>query len=103
MGCVELVKSLFNDEDSSVILSIPLRDDFEDFIAWHYDKHGVFSLLTKSAEIMQLIAMGLVQVALLKFQQWTLLFHGRRYGRCNALIKSNTLCGGLHITVCLYE
>jgi hypothetical protein len=30
--------------DASIILSIPLRDQAEDFVAWHFDTKGLFSI-----------------------------------------------------------
>jgi hypothetical protein len=30
--------------DVSNILSIPLREDSKDFVAWHFDSKGIFSL-----------------------------------------------------------
>jgi hypothetical protein len=40
----ELVKDIFWEEDVMNILAIPLRPDREDFIAWHFDSKGVFSV-----------------------------------------------------------
>jgi hypothetical protein len=40
----ELIKSLFDEEDAKEILSIPLRPKMEDWVAWHYDKKGEFSV-----------------------------------------------------------
>ena len=40
----ELVGELFDPEDAKVILAIPLKPDMEDFLSWHYDKRGVFSV-----------------------------------------------------------
>jgi hypothetical protein len=40
----ELVKQTFWSIDIGRILAIPLTDSMEDFIAWHYNKNGVFSV-----------------------------------------------------------
>jgi hypothetical protein len=40
----ELIKSVFDEEDAKEILSIPLRPEMEDWVAWHYDKKGEFSV-----------------------------------------------------------
>jgi len=39
-----LIQSMFCQEDANVILKIPLREDEEDFIAWHPDTKGRFSV-----------------------------------------------------------
>jgi hypothetical protein len=41
---VQLVTEIFWKIDADVILATPIRDDFEDFIAWHYDAKGIFSV-----------------------------------------------------------
>jgi ribonuclease HI len=38
------VRDIFWDSDAKQILSIPLREDFEDFPAWHFDNRGKFSV-----------------------------------------------------------
>ena len=38
------MKDIFCAEDAQRILQIPLRDGVDDFIAWHYDKRGAFSV-----------------------------------------------------------
>ena len=40
----ELVQQTFSPEDVKTILSIPIYDQFEDFVAWHFDKKGLFSV-----------------------------------------------------------
>jgi len=40
----ELVRDVFWPEDAGLILSIPLIPGYEDFLAWHYDPRGVFSV-----------------------------------------------------------
>jgi hypothetical protein len=40
----ELVRNTFWEADASVILKIPIREDFEDYPAWHYVEKGVFSV-----------------------------------------------------------
>jgi hypothetical protein len=39
-----LVKDTFWEMDANIILSTPIRDDFEDFPAWHHDNKGLFSV-----------------------------------------------------------
>jgi hypothetical protein len=39
-----LVRDIFWPIDAEVILCTPTRDDFEDFVAWHYDEKGCFSV-----------------------------------------------------------
>lgn len=39
-----LVGELFTQEDAKIILAIPLRAGMEDFLSWHYDKRGFFSV-----------------------------------------------------------
>lgn len=41
---VQLVKDLFWEEDVVNILAIPLQTDHDDFVAWHFDKKGIFSV-----------------------------------------------------------
>jgi hypothetical protein len=43
----QLVRESFWQIDAEVILSIAIRDDFEDFMAWQFDSKGIF--LVKSA------------------------------------------------------
>ena len=40
----QLVNDIFWEEDAKHILAIPIRSDMDDFLAWHYDKKGVFSV-----------------------------------------------------------
>ena len=40
----ELVNDIFWEEDAKHILSIPIRPDMEDTIAWHFDPKGTFSV-----------------------------------------------------------
>jgi hypothetical protein len=39
-----LVRNTFWDVDASKILKIPIRDDFDDYPAWHFDEKGLFSV-----------------------------------------------------------
>lgn len=39
-----LVRDIFWPEDVPVILATPIRNDFEDYYAWHYDAKGLFSV-----------------------------------------------------------
>lgn len=39
-----LIKQQFQPADAEIMLSIPLREDSEDFVAWHFDNKGVFSV-----------------------------------------------------------
>jgi hypothetical protein len=39
-----LVRDTFMRIDAEVILATPIRDDFEDFAAWHYDSKGLFTV-----------------------------------------------------------
>ena len=41
---VELIREIFHPDDVKEILSIPLRADMEDWLAWHFDSKGVFSV-----------------------------------------------------------
>ena len=40
----QLIKSIFWEEDVIRILRIPVKQDIEDLLAWHYDKNGIFSV-----------------------------------------------------------
>jgi hypothetical protein len=40
----DLVRQTFMDMDVETILAIPIREDFEDFIAWQFDSKGCFSV-----------------------------------------------------------
>jgi hypothetical protein len=40
----ELINQYFHPNDVKIIQSIPLREDTEDFIAWHFDSKGIFSV-----------------------------------------------------------
>jgi hypothetical protein len=40
----ELIRDTFWEIDARVILATPIRDDFEDFPAWHFDSKGLFSV-----------------------------------------------------------
>jgi hypothetical protein len=41
---VGLIKQTFLPEDADIILRIPIQGHKEDFIAWHVDKKGIFSV-----------------------------------------------------------
>jgi ribonuclease HI len=41
---VELVKELFWEEDQQIILAIPVFEGRDNILAWHFDKHGKFSV-----------------------------------------------------------
>ena len=40
----DLITQIFHSDDVPLILSIPLRDEVDDFIAWHFDNKGLFSV-----------------------------------------------------------
>jgi hypothetical protein len=40
----DLVKQTFYEVDVETILAIPIREDFEDFVAWQFDSKGIFSV-----------------------------------------------------------
>jgi len=40
----QLIRDIFWEEDAANVLSIPVRVDREDFIAWHYDNKGLFGI-----------------------------------------------------------
>jgi hypothetical protein len=40
----QLIRDVFMSIDAEAILATPIRDDFEDFPAWHYDSKGVFTV-----------------------------------------------------------
>jgi hypothetical protein len=40
----QLVRDTFWQIDADVILSIPIREDFDDFLVWHYESKGVFTV-----------------------------------------------------------
>ena len=40
----ELIRDIFWEEDADLILQMPLRDGAVDFLAWHFDTKGVFSV-----------------------------------------------------------
>jgi hypothetical protein len=42
----QLVRDTFWEVDATVILKIPIGDDFEDFPAWHYDEKEIFLVKT---------------------------------------------------------
>jgi hypothetical protein len=42
----QLVRDTFWEVDATVILKIPIREEFEDLPAWHYDDKGIFSVKT---------------------------------------------------------
>jgi hypothetical protein len=41
---VQLVTENFWKMDADVILATPIREDFEDFFAWHYESKGIFTV-----------------------------------------------------------
>jgi hypothetical protein len=41
---VQLVNQLFSNDEISPILAIPIVEDMDDFLAWHLDSRGVFSV-----------------------------------------------------------
>lgn len=40
----QLIKKTFNEQDAQAILQIPIQEGAEDFLAWHFDKKGNFSV-----------------------------------------------------------
>jgi hypothetical protein len=40
----DLTRNLFWEEDANLIFAIPLKQTMDDFLAWHYDKMGLFSM-----------------------------------------------------------
>ena len=40
----DLIKQTFNEEDAWAILQIPIHEGQEDYVAWHFDKKGIFSV-----------------------------------------------------------
>lgn len=47
-----LVRQTFHQDDVQTILSIPIAEDYDDCISWHFDPKGIFSV--KSAYMVQL-------------------------------------------------
>jgi hypothetical protein len=41
---VQLVREIFWEEDVELILALPVHQGRDNSLAWHYDKHGVFSV-----------------------------------------------------------
>jgi hypothetical protein len=41
---MQLIAKNFWKIDADIILATPIREDFEDFFAWHYDSKGIFSV-----------------------------------------------------------
>jgi len=41
---VQLVKDVFWEEDVKYILATPTNPGHEDYLAWHFDRRGVFSV-----------------------------------------------------------
>lgn len=39
-----LVKDIFWEEDATIILAMSVHEGRENALAWHYDKHGIFSV-----------------------------------------------------------
>jgi hypothetical protein len=56
----QLVQSIFFEQDSDVILAIPLREDMEDDWAWHYEPKGCFTVkyAYKLSKQLQQVALG---------------------------------------------
>lgn len=40
----DLIKQMFNEKDAEEILQIPISEGNEDWLAWHFDKRGLFSV-----------------------------------------------------------
>lgn len=40
----QLVRDVFWDEDAEVILALPVHGGRANTLAWHFDKHGIFSV-----------------------------------------------------------
>jgi hypothetical protein len=40
----DLVERVFTSEDAKIITQIPIQEHIQDFMAWHYDKRGIFSI-----------------------------------------------------------
>lgn len=79
---VELVRATLPAEDAAVVLSIPLRENREDCIVWHFDPKGIFSV--KSAYKVSVddasVAHGPSSGILFIVRHWEQHFHGKRYG-----------------------
>jgi hypothetical protein len=39
-----LVRDTLWEVDANVVLKIPIKEDFNDFVAWHYDNKGIFTV-----------------------------------------------------------
>jgi|UPI0001A83224 hypothetical protein len=39
---VELVKDVFWEEDADIILALPVHEGRDNFLAWHFNEHGIF-------------------------------------------------------------
>jgi hypothetical protein len=72
----QLVRDNFWKIDADVILATPIREDFEDFYAWHYDSVREHSLLNMCINCMSKTEM-LHNSALRKM---VMCSNGRRYG-----------------------
>jgi len=45
---VELVRDIFWEEDAEIILALSVHEGRDNFLAWHYDDHGLFSVKSAS-------------------------------------------------------
>lgn len=74
----DLVKSVLNEEDVGVILGIPLWENIEDFLGWHFDSKGLFSVKStyKVSRNYAYDSHGLASVPLFTIRQWALRSHG---------------------------
>jgi len=41
---VELVNGIFWEEDANLILALPIHEERDNLLAWHFDEHGLFSV-----------------------------------------------------------
>lgn len=41
---VELVNEIFWEEDANLILALPIHEERDNLLAWHFDEHGLFSV-----------------------------------------------------------
>jgi hypothetical protein len=91
-----LVRDIFSEEDVKIILATPIREDFEDFHAWHYDEKGAF---WSSRRIRCISKTEIMQLWQLLENRCRMSLNGKGFGRRHANQRFGNSYGGSHTIV----
>jgi hypothetical protein len=99
----QLIAQHFHVDDIPIILSIPIRADSEDFVAWHFDEKGQFSVKSAYKVHVEMERKSAIRQEGQGSNHFQLNMRFlNKSGRFNVHRRYTISCGGLHTIVIPY-